>query len=370
MFSTYGTRHTDKRKIQHAPLISIDEINLSIVNNEVEDIHIVHITEKLDKGSTKEPKLSISNLTLIQNNELEDWMIKYKDVLVEPPEGLPPNRDIEHSIELIPGAVPQMQPPYRHSYKEELELQKQLQELINTSCISPSISPWGAPVLFIKKKDGSLRLCVDYRKLNKLTIKDSFMIPRIDDFLDSLGNAKVFTKLDLHQAYHQVRVWEEDKYKTAFRTKYGIYEFNVLPFGLTNAPATFQRLIQHILRKYLNKFVIAYLDDILIYSESVKEHHKHVELVLECLYKNQLHCKPEKCEFFKNSVEFLGHIVKHNQIKMDPRKLDVIKDWETPKSIKDIRRFHGTCNFYRRFIKDFSKIAAPLNELLKEEEFS
>ena len=369
IYTAYGTRKTNERKNNFPSLLSMNEIDILIDKNDVKEMALISVTEG-NIVNDQNSQIKISNIALLLDTEIKRWITNYNDVFSKSPDGLPPNRDIEHRIDLLPEATPQNQPPYRHSFLEEQELKKQLTELIETKKINPSISPWGAPVLFVKKKDGTLRMCVDYCRLNKLTIKDSFTIPRIDDFLDTLNGAKVFSKLDLHQAYYQVQVKKEDRHKTAFRTKFGTFEFNVLPFGLTNAPATFQRLIQNILQKYLNKFVIAYLDGILIFSKTVEEHKDHVKKVLDELRKEKLHCKIEKCELFKDSVEFLGHIIKHNRIEMDPLKLKAIEDWEIPKSIKDVQRFHGTCNFYHRFIKDFSKIAAPLTEVLKGEDFN
>jgi hypothetical protein len=202
---------------------------------------------------------------------LEDHAVLeyFEDVFKEVP-GLPPKRDIDFSINLIPGAAPVSKTPYRMSTPELKELQMQLEELLKKGYICPSVSPWGAPVLFMKKKDGTLRLCIDFRQLNKVTIKNKYPLPRIDDLFDQLKDAKIFSKIDLRSGYHQVRIKEEDVSKTTFRTRYGHYEFTVVPFGLSNAPVVFMCLMNGVFWEYLDKFVIVFLDDILVYSNQKK----------------------------------------------------------------------------------------------------
>jgi hypothetical protein len=195
--------------------------------------------------------------------------------------GLPPKRDIDFSVNLMPGAAPVSKAPYRMSTPELKELQLQLEELLKKGYICPSVSPWGAPVLFVKKKDGTLRLCIDFRQLNKVTIKNKYPLPRIDDLFDQLKDAKIFSKIDLRSGYHQVRIKDEDINKTTFRTRYGHYEFTVVPFGLSNAPVVFMCLMNGVFREYLDKFVIVFLDDILVYSKSEEEHEQHLRMVLQ-----------------------------------------------------------------------------------------
>jgi hypothetical protein len=235
------------------------------------------------------------------------------------------------------------------------ELKKQLEELLEQGFIRPSVSPYGAPILFVRKKDGSLRMCVDYRALNKITIKNKYPLPRIDELLDRLHGAKFFSKLDLMSGYHQVRIKDQDVFKTAFRTRYGHYEFRVLPFGLTNAPATFMRLMNDIFRPLLDKYVIIYLDDILIYSKTKEEHESHLKTVLDILRRHQLYAKLSKCDLFKTSVEFLGHVLSSDGIRPDPRKVDAVSSWPKPTSITELRSFLGLANFYRKFMKDYAK---------------
>src|SRR5690606_21987625 len=211
------------------------------------------------------------------------------------PPGLPPQREVDHAIELTPGAVPPSRPTYRLSATELAELKKQLEELTAAGFIQPSKSPFGAPILFVKKKDGSMRMCVDYRALNNVTVKNSYPLPRVDELFDQLTGAKFFSKIDLRSGYHQIRIKPEDVPKTAFRTRYGHFEFLVLPFGLTNAPATFMHLMHQAFRPYLDRFVLVFLDDILIYSRTLQEHEQHVRTVLDVLRKHQLYAKESKC---------------------------------------------------------------------------
>ena len=293
----------------------------------------------------------------------------YRDVFPEDlPSGLPPKRDVDHRIELEPGSVPPTKAPYRMSPAQLDELKKQLNELFEKQFIQPSKSPFGAPVLFVKKKDGSTRMCIDYRALNKVTIKNKYPLPRVDELLDRLHGAKWFSKIDLRSGYHQVRIATEDVPKTAFRTRYGHFEFLVLPFGLTNAPATFMQLMNGIFHDNLDDFVIVFLDDILIFSKTAEEHTRHVEAVLKVLREHKLFAKESKCEFFRQSIAFLGYLVTKDGITMDPEKVKAIVEWPTPlKTVRDVRSFLGLAGYYRRFVNGFSKTAAPLTELLKKD---
>ncbi|GJS78001.1 putative reverse transcriptase domain-containing protein [Tanacetum coccineum] len=241
------------------------------------------------------------------------------------------------------------------------QLLEQLKELSDKAFIRPSSSPWGAPVLFVKKKDGSFRMCIDYRELNKLTVKNRYPLPRIDDLFDQLQGSS-----DLRSVYHQLRVQEEDILKTAFRTRYCHYEFQVMPFGLTNAPAVFMDLMNRVCKPYLDKFVIVFIDDILIYSKNKQEHEEHLKLILELLKKEELYAKFSKCEFWIPKVQFLGHVIDSQGIHVDPAKIESIKDWASPKSPTEIRQFLGLAGYYRRFIEGFSKIAKPMTKLTQK----
>ncbi|GJV34582.1 putative reverse transcriptase domain-containing protein [Tanacetum coccineum] len=246
------------------------------------------------------------------------------------------------------------------------ELSNQLKEISDKGFIRPSSSPWGAPVLFVKKKDGSFRMCIDYRELNKLTVKNRYPLPRIDDLFDQLQGSSIYSKIDLRSGYHQLRVREEDIPKTAFRTRYGHYEFQVMPFGLTNAPAVFMDLMNRVCKPYLDKFVIVFIDDILIYSKNKQEHAEHLKLILELLKKEQLYAKFSKCEFWIPKVQFLGHVIDSQGIHVDPAKIESVKDWASPKSATEIRQFLGLACYYRRFIKGFSKISKPMTKLTQK----
>jgi hypothetical protein len=232
--------------------------------------------------------------------------------------------------------------------------------------IRPSKSPFGAPVIFVKKKDGTLRMCIDYRELNEITIKNRYPLPLIQEIFDTIGGSQIFSLIDLRSGYHQIRIAEEDVQKTAFRTRLGHYEFQVMPFGLTNAPATFQTLMNDIFRPMLNKFVTVYLDDILIYSQDVQKHTEHIRQVLQTLRQNQLYAKVSKCDFFKTEIQYLGHIISKEGIKVNPKIIEDIKTWPKPNTIKQIQSFLGLTGYYRKFVEGYSELATPLTNLTKD----
>jgi hypothetical protein len=238
--------------------------------------------------------------------------------------------------------------------------------LTKSGFIQPSKSPFGAPVLFVKKKDGTTRMCIDYRALNDITVKNSYPLPRIDELFDRLQGARYFSKFDLRSGYHQIRVKAEDVPKTAFRTRYGHYEFLVLPFGLTNAPATFMHLMHQTFREQLDDFVIVFLDDILVYSKTLVEHEVHVRKVLDILREQKLYAKESKCELFRTEVDFLGHIVGRGGLRMMEDKVAAVQAWPVPSTISHVRSFLGTIGFYRKFIPAFSSVASPLSDLTKD----
>ncbi|GJS22147.1 putative reverse transcriptase domain-containing protein [Tanacetum coccineum] len=290
----------------------------------------------------------------------------FPEVFLDDLTGLPPVREIEFHIDLIPGALPVVKSPYHLAPSKMQELSNQLKELQEKGFIRPSHSPWGALVLFVKKKDGALRMCIDYRELNKLTIKNRYPLPRIDDLFDQLQGACCFSKIDLRSGYHQLRVRDEDIPKTAFRTRYGHFEFTVMPYGLTNAPVVFMDLMNCVCKPYLEKFVIVFIDDILIYSKSEEEHEAHLKTILDLLKEEKLYAKFSKCEFWLKEVQFLGHVVNRDGIHVDPSKVESVKNWKTPESPTEIRSFLGLAGYYRRFIENFSKIAKPLTLLTQK----
>ncbi|KAK9064954.1 hypothetical protein SSX86_016337 [Deinandra increscens subsp. villosa] len=313
---------------------------------------LAHVTEKKPKEK------NIADVPVVR---------EYPEVFPEDLPGLPPTRQVEFRIDLAPGAAPVARSPYRLAPSEMQELSSQLQELLDKGFIRPSHSPWGAPVLFVKKKDGTFRMCIDYRELNKLTVKNRYPLPRIDDLFDQLQGSSFYSKIDLRSGYHQLRVRDEDVSKTAFRTRYGHYEFLVMPFGLTNAPAVFMDLMNCVCKPYLDKFVIVFIDDILIYSRSKEEHEQHLRLILELLKKEELYAKFSKCDFWIREVHFLGHVINDQGIHVDPTKIEAIKDWSTPTTPTEIRQFLGLAGYYRRFIENFSKIAQPLTALTQKD---
>ncbi|GKE22597.1 putative reverse transcriptase domain-containing protein [Tanacetum coccineum] len=268
-----------------------------------------------------------------------DVIIDFPDVFPEGLPGIPPTRQVEFQIDLIPGVAPVARAPYRLALSEMKELSDQLQELSDKGFIRPNSSPWGAPVLFVKKKYRSFRMCIDYRELNKLTMKNRYPLLRIDDLFDQHQGSSVYSKIDLRSDYHQLRVRKEDIPKTAFRTRYGHYEFQVMPFGLTNAPAVFMDLINRVCKQYLDKFVIVFIDDILIYSKSKQGNEEHLKLILELLKKEELYAKFSKCEFWIPKVQFLGYVIDSKGIHVDPAKIESIKDWAFPKTATEIHQF-------------------------------
>ncbi|XP_023805578.1 uncharacterized protein LOC111946457 [Oryzias latipes] len=276
---------------------------------------------------------------------------------------LPPHRPYDCSITLLDGAPLPKSRLFNLSGPEKAAMEVYIQEALSSGHIRPSSSPVGAGVFFVEKKDKTLRPCVDYRELNQITVKDKYSLPLISSVFDSIQEARIFSKLDLRNAYHLVRVKEGDEWKTAFKTPLGHYEYLVMPFGLTNAPAVFQCLINDVLRDFIDRFVFVYLDDILIYSKHPDQHRNHVRQVLQRLSENQLFVKAEKCLFHSTVVPFLGYIFEAGSIRPDPAKIEAVSKWEPPTTRKKLQQFLGFANFYRRFIRNYSSIAAPLTRL-------
>ena len=246
------------------------------------------------------------------------------------------------------------------------ELKKQPKNYLSKDWISVSTSMYAAPVLFARKANGSLRMCVDYRKLNQYTKRVEFPLPNIDTILDTLGGSKYFTALDMAQGYHQVQVRPQDRHLTALKTQYGLFEFNVLPFGLTSAPSTFQRLMNHVLKPHEKDYVICYLDDVLIHSKTLEDHTRHLDSVLGLLAKNSLKLRLDKCDFAMSKIDYLGHTVSASGIQPSEKKIRAVKDWPVPTTVRDVQSFLGFCNFYRRYMKNYSVTANPLYNLTRK----
>jgi hypothetical protein len=316
---------------------------------------------------TEKPQPSTAAVVLQHKEKgIQRILNKYKDVFrMELPTKLPPKREFEHEIE-TGDAKPVNVHAYPLSQRHMEEQQRQVEDLLKKGVIRTSSSPWGFPVLFVAKPGGEWRMCVDYRALNKVTTKNGYPLPRIQDLLDSIGQARVLSKIDLLSGYWQLRMGELSIPKTAFNTLFGKFEYVAMPMGLTNAPATFQTMMNKILQPFLNRFCFVYLDDILIFSKSLEEHERHLDEVLRTLQTHQLYAKPSKCKFAMDELEFCGHIVGNGQVKPIPAKLEVIRTWPRPKNVHEVRQFLGLAGYYRRFVKDFAKMAAPLQELLKE----
>ncbi|WVZ89088.1 LOW QUALITY PROTEIN: hypothetical protein U9M48_035542 [Paspalum notatum var. saurae] len=292
----------------------------------------------------------------------------YPDVFPDELAGMPPDRDIEFLIELLPSTAPIAMRQYRMAPIEHEEVKKNIDELLAKEYIRPSSSPWAFPVLFVEKKDTDVkRMCVDYRALNKVTIKNKYPLPHIDDLFDQLQGTCVFSKIDLRSGYHQLKIHPSDIPKTAFTTKYGLYEYTVMSFGLTNAPAYFMQLMNSVFMDYLDKFVVVFIDDILIYSKTEAKHEEHLRLVLQRLRVHKLYAKFSKCEFWIDEVRFLGHVISKGGIAVDPSKVSTVTNWKVPEIPKEVRGFLSLASYYRRFIENFSKIAKPMTFLLEKD---
>ena len=296
----------------------------------------------------------------------EEILRAFPDLFKEPEgESIPPQRDFDCPINLVPGAKPVRGRNFQLTREEEKLLKDWIDTNLKKGIIRPSNSPWASPCFYVHQK-GKLRLCMDYRKLNEQTIKDRGPIPLIADLIVHLSRGKFFTTLDLRGAYHLLRIMLGDEFKTAFTTKFGQFEFLVLPFGLANAPAAFQRFMNSMFCKQIGDYVLVYLDDIIIYSEDLEEHKRQVREVLQILQDNGLRCSPEKCHFYQTSVKYLGYVISDKGVSMDSEKIEAVASWPIPKNVKDLQKFLGFANFYRDLINNYSEFTAPLTSLLKK----
>ncbi|MCO5554914.1 hypothetical protein L7F22_008452 [Adiantum nelumboides] len=312
-------------------------------------------------------KTQANESSMHEDLELSKFLNKFQDVFIDDiPRELPPKRgDDDHAIELILGSSPPNKPPYRVSQAQQEEIMRQINELVEKGMVRPSSSPFCSPVLLVHNKDGTYRMCVNYRALNRITIKNRFFVPQIEDLFDKLQGSTYFSRIDLKSGYHQIRIVNEDILKTAFRTTFGLYEYLVMPFGLTNALATFNRMMEQIFRPYRN-FTGVFFDDVIIYSKSIEEHKKHLQIIFQALRDNKLFINQKKSEFFLQEIQYLGPIISQFGIRMDPTKLEVINKWPNSRNLPELKSFIGMCAYYRCFLEKFSLIAGPLHDLTKK----
>jgi len=302
--------------------------------------------------------------------EVQQMLAEFSDLMPEDfPPRLPPMLDIQHQIDLIPGSIMPNRPTYRLSPKEAEELQRQVVELLERGYVRESMSPCAVPALLVPKKDGLWRMCVDSKAINRITEKYRFPIPCLDDMLDQLSGSRVFSKIDLKSGYHQIRIRPRDEWKTAFKMQHGLYEWMVMPFGLSNTPSTFMRFMHQVLRPFMGKFIVVYFDDILIYSPTWTSHFEHLCGVFSMLRTERLFVNKKKCSFFTTSVTFLGFVVSTDGVYADQSKINAILEWPQPKTLHEVRSFHGLASFYHQCIRNFSTLIAPITECLKSREF-
>jgi hypothetical protein len=349
---------------KHKALIDCAKKSIKLTTSEGKELEVVTDPVVTAKGVVNHVK--VNQLDASQGSEVP-VVNEFPNVFPEELPGMPPDRDIKFMIELKPDTTPMYKTPFRMTTPELAKLKKHIKELLEKGFICPISFPWGAPVIFVPKKDDTQWLCVDYRALNEVTIKNKYPLPRVDDLFDQLRDACVFSKIDPRLGYHQLKVRECDIPKTAFVLRYGMYEYTVMSFRLTNAPGYLMYLMNKVFMEYLDKFVVVFIDDILVYSRSEEEHEEHLCLVLQWLQDNRLYAKLSKCEFWLKQVAFLGHIISKGGISKNPSKVQDVLSWKAPTSVGDIQGFLGLTGYYRRFIEGFSKISKPLTKLLEKE---
>jgi Reverse transcriptase (RNA-dependent DNA polymerase) len=339
-----------------------------------EDIHIAKEIQEGNEIMVAQIWMCVTELDKVQqgllslSHTLQPVLQQFLSVF-EQPSTLPPQRTIDHKIQLLPNYKPVNLRLYRYSYFQKMELEKIVAELLQNTVIRPSTSPFASPALLVKKKDGTWHLCIDYRQLNSQTIKNKYLIPIIEDLPDELHRASYFSKIDLRSGYHQIRMHSEDLAKTVFKTHDGHYEFQVMPFAFTNAPATFQALMNQVFRPLLRRFVLIFFDDILIYNKDLLTHKEHLTLILKKLVEHKLYSKWSKCAFGVTTVEYLGHVITADGVSTDPQKIQAMQQWPEPLTLKELRGFLGLTGYYRKFIKRYGEICKPLTNLLKKNGF-
>lgn len=345
-------------------LMSIDDLEEAYYKSE--DIYVLWLSQisgKEDDSAEDAPDAADKPA------DLQALLNEFSDVFPpELPKQLPPNRGVHHEIRLVEGASPPAKRMYRFTYAEKQEMQAQVTELLEKGLIKYSKSPFGASPIFVTKKDGAMRMCIDFRALNELTVKNKSPLPNIEDLFDSLRGAKFFTSLDLKSGFWQIPVKPEDREKTAFMTPFGLFEWTVMPFGLCNAPGTFQTLMNRVLSDMINIYVLVYVDDILIFSKTWEEHLRHLRLVFERLRQQKLYCAVKKCMFGRTELPWLGHVISADGIAVDAKKTAVVRDWPQPKNVNDVLSFLGLCGYFRKYIESYSRIALPLTDLTKKDQ--
>jgi hypothetical protein len=346
-----------------------EEANTSILlMSQKELLKEVKEEEEMQFTVVRKPRVILTSTSLNDlPEEVREMLDNFADIVVdELPNSLPPIRSISHHIDVIPEASLPNKATYRLTPRENEEVKNQVQELLDKGLVRESLSPCVVPTVLSPKKYGGWRMCIDSRAINKITIRYRFPLPRMDDLMDCLSGENLFSKIDMKSGYHQIRMREGDEWKTTFKMNAGLYEWLVMPFVLTNAPSTFMRLMNEILKDFIGKFVVVYLDDIFVFSRTKEEHLRHLTLVMRRRQQEKLLINLKKYSFMKKELIYLGFVISSNELKMDPEKVKAIREWSSPRSMFEVRRFHGLASFYRKFIRDFSGICEPMMDIVKK----